>query len=1011
MGTVITFYSYKGGVGRSLALANVAALLAQWERRVLCVDWDLEAPGLDLYFAPWTGAETRPGLLPLLRADEIPSHTEWNSHVTPVRLPDLRGKLDLISAGSGDPNYVSSLNRMDWEKLYSAHGLGEKIEQMRTEWAEAYDFVLIDSRTGLGDLGGICTIQLPDQLTLFATPNRQCIDGTLEVARRATKARERLPYDRAGLPCIPVASRFDGQVEQEPERWRDEFARAFEPLYARWIHCDVSARALVDFLTIPYKPNLSYGEHVPVMEEGIRVPGSIGFSFATLAALLAHGLGDTHLLVADPYAFVEDAQRLPLDILGQELPIRKVLYLDRRERSLARELRARWRADLAALRVASTQGREAEGLLFPGLQGCVLGELLYIPARPTKIKLREWLRRRDELARVCFVLADAGAGKTNYILSEVDAEFGHDETSPDASPIVLWCALGKLRPSQQIFAAVAETLARLPTATETRVTADTVRSLCRSEPTILVLDGLDELARTGGTHEADRIISDVARELGDPNMENLRIVLGCRSHVYAEHANAWTSALQQARDGEGAEPVPTEIRLGHLDPNLVAKALASTRTTSEHARPIADGLSRDSRACEAAAEVPLLLAAVRQLPITLEELRDVPDPAGFRLLILEKAVGKDRDDEFRELGRLAALMIENRRDYLSDTDLKDRTDQKATIRRHSGSERAVRTWPLLVHESDREWRFVHQSIREYLLAWNIFDGLRGPRERAWLINETTSLDWESGEVYCFVADLLAKDRSAFLDLAENCLSQGRDNPRMWNRMMRNLFEAVGMVGDACCERTRRLTLEAACRVIESPGDGNEARPYANFMTRFNAARCIERLHGSSPRSFCKHWTRPSERDPREFLRFRIYAVRGFQRRKPSISDSPSLPFSKERNGGADPLTEFGGTIVRVLKRELERLLDLPELDQNDEFLAVNLSLAVARWLPHRDEGTKEWLRHHLAKANGEVPANSVPLSRAIAANLELALWYRDEKQHARQKGSIVTANVDLTGSR
>src|SRR4051794_13247188 len=44
-GLVYTFYSYKGGVGRSMALANVAVLLARSGKKVLVVDWDLEAPG------------------------------------------------------------------------------------------------------------------------------------------------------------------------------------------------------------------------------------------------------------------------------------------------------------------------------------------------------------------------------------------------------------------------------------------------------------------------------------------------------------------------------------------------------------------------------------------------------------------------------------------------------------------------------------------------------------------------------------------------------------------------------------------------------------------------------------------------------------------------------------------------------------------------------------------------------------------------------------------------------
>jgi len=49
----VTFYSFKGGSGRSMALANVAWILASSGRRVLTIDWDLEAPGLHRYFRPF----------------------------------------------------------------------------------------------------------------------------------------------------------------------------------------------------------------------------------------------------------------------------------------------------------------------------------------------------------------------------------------------------------------------------------------------------------------------------------------------------------------------------------------------------------------------------------------------------------------------------------------------------------------------------------------------------------------------------------------------------------------------------------------------------------------------------------------------------------------------------------------------------------------------------------------------------------------------------------------------
>src|SRR5713226_6057245 len=52
-GRIITFYSFKGGTGRSMAVANVGYLLASPQygaKKVLLVDWDLEAPGLHRYF-------------------------------------------------------------------------------------------------------------------------------------------------------------------------------------------------------------------------------------------------------------------------------------------------------------------------------------------------------------------------------------------------------------------------------------------------------------------------------------------------------------------------------------------------------------------------------------------------------------------------------------------------------------------------------------------------------------------------------------------------------------------------------------------------------------------------------------------------------------------------------------------------------------------------------------------------------------------------------------------------
>ena len=73
-GTIVTFYSFKGGTGRTMALANVAWILASNGKRVLAMDWDLEAPGLHRYFAPFLGdpeLRSTPGVIDLIRGFDL----------------------------------------------------------------------------------------------------------------------------------------------------------------------------------------------------------------------------------------------------------------------------------------------------------------------------------------------------------------------------------------------------------------------------------------------------------------------------------------------------------------------------------------------------------------------------------------------------------------------------------------------------------------------------------------------------------------------------------------------------------------------------------------------------------------------------------------------------------------------------------------------------------------------------------------------------------------------------
>ena len=62
---VVGFYSFKGGVGRSTAAAISALLMAREGRRILLVDLDLEAPGLEGYFG-FRNEQVQGGMVDLL---------------------------------------------------------------------------------------------------------------------------------------------------------------------------------------------------------------------------------------------------------------------------------------------------------------------------------------------------------------------------------------------------------------------------------------------------------------------------------------------------------------------------------------------------------------------------------------------------------------------------------------------------------------------------------------------------------------------------------------------------------------------------------------------------------------------------------------------------------------------------------------------------------------------------------------------------------------------------------
>lgn len=311
MGEIVTFYSYKGGVGRTMALANVAVLLSQWKYRVLIVDWDLEAPGLEFFFQEFLDLEVvtqKEGIIDLLGAAFTPLQSKlmkWQDLLIQIRAPTNQETLHFMTAGKRDDNYFARVRSLDLQAFYAEKDGGQFIESLRSEWKETYDFVLVDSRTGITDIGGICTIHLPDILVLFCTATDQSLRGITDVAGKAQRARQDLPFDRFSLLSIPILCRFDAKEEFKiSQEWVDRFAEECSKLYASWLPNAIKKHDFVQITKIPYISYFSFGEKLPVLEQGTVDPGGLGYAYETLAALISRKLESVEQLIENRSDFV-----------------------------------------------------------------------------------------------------------------------------------------------------------------------------------------------------------------------------------------------------------------------------------------------------------------------------------------------------------------------------------------------------------------------------------------------------------------------------------------------------------------------------------------------------------------------------------------------------------------------------------------------------------------------------------------------------------------------------------
>jgi len=227
---------------------------------VFLIDFDLEAPGLTLmpeFHAPPGKEPTSPGgLAGFLQAgaENKPIPQIRDLAYAPVLSGDekVEGRIHVLPAGDlrrgGEHYYVS---RLGLRRLYIDKQRSVVMDDLKAQIEDEYapDYVLVDSRTGLTEVGGITTVDLADLVVVLFGLNEQNVAGTALVLRRLKEARPDL-HEHVVFVASPMPN---GEEMLKQDRLRSAVERYAEAL-------EIDKDRMPDVLSLPYHPHVALSE-------------------------------------------------------------------------------------------------------------------------------------------------------------------------------------------------------------------------------------------------------------------------------------------------------------------------------------------------------------------------------------------------------------------------------------------------------------------------------------------------------------------------------------------------------------------------------------------------------------------------------------------------------------------------------------------------------------------------------------------------------------------------------
>ncbi|RME74049.1 MAG: hypothetical protein D6784_10810 [Chloroflexi bacterium] len=291
---IVSFYAFKGGTGRSTALAIFAAHRAQAGKgqRVVIIDLDLAAPGISFLLAnEKTDIDViQYGVVDYWLEQPLIAHAlDLREYYFPVIQPDITGAGEILVFPSGrfDDQYLSKLARLDFVPPVDGedrHPLKVLLEQIRQQLQP--DWILLDARAGISEVAGFALGGLAHLNVIFGNATKSSWRGLRQVIRRlgAARVRQNLPQE----DCLLVY----GMAPANPavmEIAQEEFMRQAEAVFEQEYYLSDPENPDEDkFWYLRDMENLD-APHIPVI---LSYSEQIAF-FTRLEQLIRYGLEST----------------------------------------------------------------------------------------------------------------------------------------------------------------------------------------------------------------------------------------------------------------------------------------------------------------------------------------------------------------------------------------------------------------------------------------------------------------------------------------------------------------------------------------------------------------------------------------------------------------------------------------------------------------------------------------------------------------------------------------------